>query len=84
MNFHCQIETETKIADEIEVGTKLSLSMFDGKSPFTVTSIDGDTARLSNGGMFTFLKKRDDGWYDQHIRVDERVRNVKVKIFEEP
>lgn len=83
MNFYGTIKTETKVADEIEVGAKLDLPMFSGKARFTVTSVDGDTARLSSGGTFAFLKKREDGWYDQHIRVDERVP-VKVKIFGEP
>ncbi len=64
------IEThETKVADEIHSGMELSITTMFGPVKFRVTEMDPDagSARAMSGRMFAILKRREDGWYDQHI-----------------
>lgn len=75
-----KIRTETKIADEIAVGTKLVLPMMCGKGNFSVVSVNGDAARAMSGGTIAPLDKREDGWYDSHIRIGAEVLGKPITV----
>lgn len=70
IRFYAQEVTETKVANEITVGFRYWMSTLFGIREGMVTSIDGDTAVVTAGGLEGKLRKKDDGWYDQHIVIN--------------
>lgn len=68
IKFSVVISHETKVADEIDLGQELEIFTMFGERVFTVTSIDREngTADTRSGRLCGFLKRRNDGWYDQH------------------
>lgn len=66
--MNVRIQTETKVADEIQLNQELEIRTLFGVCRFTVTEIDRDagTATITSRRLVGWLKKREDGWYDQH------------------
>jgi hypothetical protein len=69
LNFFCQEVTETKVADQISVGFKFWMSTLFGIRAAEVIAVDEEagSADTKVGGHQGLLKRKDDGWYDQHI-----------------
>lgn len=69
LNFYCQEVMETKVADQIAIGFRFWMQTLFGIRVAEVIAIDDAAGRADTqvGGHQGFLKRKDDGWYDQHI-----------------
>lgn len=87
MSFPVFVFASTKVADDITVGQKFKLDMlFGGPETFSVTKIDGKSARLiSDYGTHTFLSKKEDGWHDSRIRIGAEAlrKTIMVRVSDE-
>lgn len=89
ISFSCQGVTETKVAGpgELSIGFQYWCATLFGIAKATVTEIEGNKARAIVGGgrNVTYLEFKDDGWYDQHIVVNEAaIEKMKVTFEVEP
>jgi hypothetical protein len=59
---------ETKVADTIHVGLELDIRTLLGRLHFEVVNIDEEsgTAEIRSGRTIGQLRRKEDGWYDQH------------------
>ncbi len=85
IKFLCHETTETKVAEALDVGFTywvMSISGRPAKAIVFKLSDDGQTAEGSLGGsdLTTLLKKKDDGWYDQHIIMGGKARSAITKL----
>lgn len=67
IQFFAREETDTKVTNEISVGFRYWMTTLFGVVEATVTSIDGDSAVVCAGAIQGWLRKKEDGWYDQHV-----------------
>ena len=69
LNFYCEEVMETKVADQIAIGFRFWMQTLFGIRAAEVISIDdaAGSAVTQLGGYQGRLKRKDDGWYDQHI-----------------
>jgi hypothetical protein len=68
LSFSCEEVTETKVADQISIGFRFWAQTIFGIRAAEVIAIDdaAGSADTKVGGHQGFLKRKDDGWYDQH------------------
>ena len=83
ISFSCQEAAETKVAgpSELTIGFQFWCAALFGIAKATVIEIEGTKARAVVGGgrNVTYLRLKDDGWYDQHMVVDEAaIEKMKV------
>jgi hypothetical protein len=82
IKFFAEIQTETKVADEIFIGMELELLTLFGRRIFTVFEVNRkfESATARSGKMLAPLKLKEDGWYDQHININEDCLD-KIKFY---
>ncbi len=71
IQFYCQEVMETKVAKELHVGFTYMVGALFGYSEVTVTKIEGDRAEAESGNNLLRLKRKEDGWYDQHTMISK-------------
>lgn len=81
LNWNVEISTETKVADEIEIGFVYdSIDIFGDDVQCRVIKIkDGYATAEIGPRLHVVLKQKEDGWYDQHCHFDPEAI-VKIQI----